>query len=351
METHRLFICCVFKNEAPNLQGLIDSTEGIADHWTVVDTGSTDGTQDKLHELLGDKLTLIQDEWDDDFSRVRNIGLVAAEEAGADWCLVLDGDDLLLGAANLKQALPLIPDEVAFCGMTVGSPRYDGAAETFQQPRLFRASESIRYLYPVHAYPDLDRWWSDGDKKMLLLPECSVQHHGYEDKEHLTENFDRTIRILRAKMSEGDDATSLHRLYYEGRALMGKQLFAEAQPIVEELVERYGPGDNSIYLSMLARCRFYGEGDIIEALGDYVECIENAPGNLDLWFGLLRVASQGLYQIGAGHLTMDKPPPSSNLPRLPATLEGLISAHVFNTTEEEMAAVKQKVAELFPRSA
>ena len=81
------------------------------------------------------------------------------------------------------------------------------------------------------------------------------------------------------------------------------------------------------------------------------ECIEHEPGNLDLWFGLLRVASQGLYQIGAGHLRMDVPPPSSNLPRLPATLEGLISAHVFNTTVEEMDAVKAKVAELFPQSA
>ena len=344
----RLAVCAILKDEVQNLPRLVTSTDAFAGQWVVVDTGSTDGTQAKLQELLGDRLILIQDKWDDDFARVRNIGLAAAEEAGADWCFVLDGDDILDGAAAIVSAIPEIPDEVGFCAVEVISPRTDGAAERMVQPRLFRASEKIRYAYPVHAYPDLSRYWTEGEEKgMLQLPDCVIRHHGYTDPAHLLKNFERTVRIMREKDC---DPESTHRLYYEGRALMGLQRWDEACEVVGKLVDLHGAGDNGQYLSMLARCTYYGQGDILAALHLYAESLEINPGDLDNWYGLLRVVAQGFYQIGAGHLTLSTAAPSTQLPALARTLRGLTDARLFATTEEEMGLIEDKITELFPEA-
>lgn len=349
-----LVVTAVMKNEAENLEKLIASTEGVFDHWVVVDTGSTDGTQEKLKYLLGDELTLVQDDWDDDFARVRNLSLQAAEKLGAQWCFVLDGDDLLEGAPAFKRAIAQIPEEVHFCGIEVIAPRHDGGAERFVQPRLFRASEKIRYEYPVHAYPDLGRWWANGaEKRILQLPDCRVRHEGYKDKAHLQKNWERTVRILREKMPEVPGETrpqSKHRLYYEGRSLMCLQRWEEAHEVVAKLVDLHGPGDGGTYLSMLAKVEYHGKGDILEAVHLYAQSLEINPGNLDNWYALLRVVSQGLYQIGAGHLQLENPPPSSQLPHLPQTLRALTDAHLFSTTVEEMGLIEAKVAELFPQA-
>ena len=39
-------LCMIVKNEATVIRRCLDSVRPIIDHWIVVDTGSTDGTQD-----------------------------------------------------------------------------------------------------------------------------------------------------------------------------------------------------------------------------------------------------------------------------------------------------------------
>src|SRR5450631_4760042 len=84
----------IVKNEAPVIRRCLDSVRPIIDHWVIVDTGSTDGTQtvirEHLHDLPG---TLFERPWRDfAYNRSEALALARAE---ADYSLIIDADDIL----------------------------------------------------------------------------------------------------------------------------------------------------------------------------------------------------------------------------------------------------------------
>ena len=95
----------IVRNEAENLPALFESARGLVDAWVIVDTGSTDNTIEVARSLGA---TVIEDPWDDDFARSRNVVLSHAEEVhpDADWFIILDGDDRVENATGLRSEPP-----------------------------------------------------------------------------------------------------------------------------------------------------------------------------------------------------------------------------------------------------
>lgn len=111
-KTPRLSVCIIAKNETKTIRKTLESISHIADEVIVVDTGSTDNTKDIVNEF---KAKIIDRQWDDDFSKVRNVAIGAAT---GDYILFMDADEYIdirnrikLGVA--KQILPAKQD-VAF---------------------------------------------------------------------------------------------------------------------------------------------------------------------------------------------------------------------------------------------
>lgn len=87
-------LAMMVRNEAHVVERALASVRHLVDHWLVVDTGSTDGTQDLVRQAMaGLPGALYERPWVD-FGHNRT-ELVQAARVAADYTLMLDADDVL----------------------------------------------------------------------------------------------------------------------------------------------------------------------------------------------------------------------------------------------------------------
>ena len=79
----------IMRNEARRLARCLDSVIGLVDEVIIVDTGSTDNSI-QIAKSYG--ATVLQDPWQDDFARPRNIGI---EQARGDYIFIMDPDEVI----------------------------------------------------------------------------------------------------------------------------------------------------------------------------------------------------------------------------------------------------------------
>jgi hypothetical protein len=162
-----LAVVAILKNEASSVRALLESVRGVADHITIFDTGSTDGTQDTINEwratrgARGDDDRLIQGEivpFEDlsdrkviDFAKTRNraLELEATRSDAAVFTLYLSGDETLVNGAELRAFLENHRHD------TDGAYRVTISKGTSQwpYPRVLRVDAKWRYRYPIHEMP------------------------------------------------------------------------------------------------------------------------------------------------------------------------------------------------------
>ena len=301
----------VVRDEARNLAACFEAASPLVDEWIVVDTGSTDGTLE-LAERLGAKVCHVP--WRDDFSFVRNRSL---ELATGTWTVVLDGDDRLEGAAQLRAFLANEPSEHAFV-MLVRSPLevHEGETtrwESLWQPRIFRTSAGVRYRYPVHNIPILD------GLQVGAAP-GRIRHIGYASPEARIAKAERTLRLLE-KLPEGDP----HRLFHHIRALAGLQRFAEVPSLAERLASTIEVLSPDIRV-MWAQALLAG-GEPQRAIAVLGEGLVDHPHHPDLFYCLLTAAGVGYagscLRIRRGGGLFDGV--AVTLDRAPAVLRALVS--------------------------
>ena len=123
MNGHGQTVCLnmIVRNEAPVILRCLDSVLPIIDAWAIVDTGSTDGTQDLVRERLRDLPgTLIERPWVD-FAHNRT---EAIELAGnrADYLFFIDADEVLVRHAGFR--MPHLTADAYDCLMRFGGVSY-----------------------------------------------------------------------------------------------------------------------------------------------------------------------------------------------------------------------------------
>lgn len=170
-------LCMIVKNEAHVIERCLRSCLAVGiDYWVIADTGSTDGTQDKIRQILADVPgELHEDAW---VSFPHNRTLVSRRARGkAVWLLWIDADGTFEGTTR---TLPPFPPVDAFAiHLTISNSRFvmyrilrgdkDWPFENELHEHVCMTEETTRSFWPELrdvSYPDGAR--SKNPEKWLL---------------------------------------------------------------------------------------------------------------------------------------------------------------------------------------
>lgn len=197
-----LSLCMIVKNEKSNLPACLASAQGLADEIIIVDTGSSDGTQD-IARSFGAKV--IQSNWQGDFSLARNLSLA---EAKGQWIVWLDADDRLLevdkiAIRKLVEADPGAKPR-AYGLMVKNSSDGGKTGSVFNQIRIFPNRPELRFRAPVHEQilPALE-----AANIPIEYTDIRILHTGYADPETSRAKQIRNKTILESQIQSGEGIT------------------------------------------------------------------------------------------------------------------------------------------------
>ena len=193
-----LGLCMIVKNEAHVIERCLMSVRSAISHWTIVDTGSTDGTQDIIRNsriLKGVPGELHERPWKD-FASNRNESIELAI-GKTSRVLVIDADDVLELAANFR--LPQLTDDAYMLTVLHGENEHD-RVHVFR-PELYKYVGVLHeYLAPVMVAPPAPT---------RIIPTMRIRVIGGGGRSRDPQKFVRDAEILTREL-EKDPENSRH---------------------------------------------------------------------------------------------------------------------------------------------
>lgn len=204
-----LALVMIVKNEAKSIGATVASVRPWVDRYTILDTGSTDGTQGLIREAAAGLEGEVVEGPFVDFATTRNRAL---DEAGnkAVFTLMLSGDETLAGGAALRSFCEQHRDDprgAYHVQIHFGSTRYDSA-------RLARADGGWRYEGVTH---EVLRKEGEGSPRERVPGAHIVHDLSERDPAAQRRRWQLDFRLLSAehKRRPGD----LRTLFYLGQTL------------------------------------------------------------------------------------------------------------------------------------
>ncbi len=248
-----LTLSMMVKNEAQTLEKGLSLARPHVDEIVVIDTGSTDGTQE-IARRYADVFEEI--EWPGSFAEARNYTF---EKASGDFIFVLDGDEYLPDPQHWKRVRKALRNpDLAALQVLIRNLLPDGeiiAADRMWQERVFRNDPEIRYVGRVHhqVHDALVAYMARTGREVRRV-EAEIIHTGYAlSKEKMAQKYTTRIDLLKQEYERPRSVK--HRAYYGyqlGVVYFVLHEYEEAACIFNELEYRYLSPDNAFYTHLLA---------------------------------------------------------------------------------------------------
>lgn len=201
----------IVKNESKIIERCIKSVYHLIDTWCIIDTGSTDGTQEIIKNLLKDKPgELIERPWVN-FGHNRNEALRLGEKWG-DWLLLIDADMVLMDEGFDKAQLNPSLDGYTMLQDNHGT-RYDNF-------RLVNAKRNWQCIGVTHEFYSP----ADGIRSQKKLSE--IWFLDISDGGSKSDKFERDIRLLTQGLI--DEPNNHRYMFYLAQSYRDVQDFENA---------------------------------------------------------------------------------------------------------------------------
>ncbi len=275
----------IVKNEAGVIRRCLDSVRPIISHWIIVDTGSTDGTQDLIRECMQSVPgTLYERPWRD-FAHNRSEALTLARSQ-ADYSLIIDADDTL----ELPQGFEM-PELQADCYMM----------EIRDDPLLYWRKQLVSNRLTWSYRGVLHEFITSEEPHACETLSIVMRRNHDGDRRKDSACFQRDITVLeRALQSEADPFLKSRYTFYLAQSYRDNQQLEKA---IENYLARskLGGWHEEVFFSLYQAAR------IMETLGypdelvinTYQAATDASPDRMEARHGACRLCRiRGFYARG-----------------------------------------------------
>lgn len=218
--------CAIMKNEISHVEAWLNNVRVFAQEIIVVDTGSTDGTNEFLAKQPDVKL--INYEWQHDFAQSKNMAL---QETTGDWLVFTDADECYYHPENIIEYLGKLDRQsanidVIFCPIdNIDADNNNEIINSDVVPRIIRNHVGIKYMGAVHEQLTKGREpWQDV-KYVVADRQLAIRHIGYSTKV-IPFKYQRNYEILQQVMGKSHKPEMYYGFLSE--SLLGLEKYQEA---------------------------------------------------------------------------------------------------------------------------
>lgn len=218
--------CAIMKNEISHVEAWLDNVRCFAQEIIVVDTGSTDGTNEFLAKQPD--VRLISYEWQHDFAQAKNMAL---QEATGDWLVFTDADECFYQPENIIEYLGKLDKQYAdmdviFCPIdNIDADNNNEIINSDVVPRIIRNHVGIKYMGAVHEQLTKgSEPWQD-IKYIVADRNLAIRHSGYSTK-IIPFKHQRNYEILWQVMEKSNKPEMYYGFLSE--SLLGLEKYQEA---------------------------------------------------------------------------------------------------------------------------
>lgn len=263
----------IVKDEAAVIERCLRSVLPIIDSWSIVDTGSTDGTQDIIRTVLADVPGVLHERPWVNFGHNRTQALKLAG-SDADWLLMLDADMTIEYDAAMVEGLVVSPWDAHML-------RYAGGETEHWTVHLVRPTLSWEFVGETHEYIHA----ASGASR---APFRGITIHHHADGGCRADKFERDLALLTQAVE--DDPSNTRSVFYLAQTQRDLGMTDEA---IRSYLTRatMGGWDEEVYYSLLQAGVLSGSVDLL------LRAWSDRPSRLEA----LYEAAHRLRGLGAHH--------------------------------------------------
>lgn len=238
-----LTLTMIVKDEAATLARTLASIKPHLDRWCILDTGSTDGTQDLIRREMAGVPGELHEEPFVDFATSRNRALDLAGDA-TEFVMWLDADDEVVGGKALRAFLERErtargPDREAYYMRVEMGIRFDS-------PRVARTRAGWRFKGVVHEI----LMHPDRPPPAHRVPDVIIKHEpGADAAERSRRRWERDVKLLGDACAR--DPRDTRSAFYLAETLLWLGRYDEAEPAFRRRIALSGWAEE-VYESKMA---------------------------------------------------------------------------------------------------
>lgn len=202
----KISFCIMTFNEERCIYRCINSIINVADEIIVLDTGSTDNTLNIISSNFP-SVKIIEDKWDNDFSRCRNLLI---KEATNDWIFNIDADEYFIDNSinDLKSFLSIF-NFYPYITISPQIVNFDDNVLLLTN-RIFNKTSGMYFYGIIHEY------LKSSNATIKIVTNFKLYHDGYKNEILISKDkINRNINLLHKMIKL--DPNNLRWKYFLGR--------------------------------------------------------------------------------------------------------------------------------------